>query len=311
MKRTGALLKTFAMALFCCTFSQSLAAQAERWDYVRNPVRVSEVSPPKGQIFDTVWPPSLAAMAFDGFGSQGINPAAVRGWRLPNIPTPGTPAICEIDYGKPVAVAAFVHYFYVPGSRDLRFLSPAPSAFRHVRILSRQDDRTQWKLATTLSDLPQDCPQVLPVRGTEAARYWRLEILELAARAEMLMSYEIETYTGDVPHIVPMKFETPDDAAAFANHVRAHQPSIGPVRGSLVLAENSQNLDVQLQNKGQSSHAELVVVVDNQPASLIPSGKSRWSARLRDGRISIQSEDTPMGALLDLTYAADQGKPIK
>jgi len=128
-----------AGALICGTSLQHLCAQAVRWDYVTHPVQVAEALPTKGQVIDTIWPTHMAATAFDGFGSQGSEPAAVRGWHLTTPPSPGSPAICEIDYQRPVAVSAFVHYFYVPGSRDLRFLSPAPSAFRRIRILSRSD----------------------------------------------------------------------------------------------------------------------------------------------------------------------------
>ena len=311
LKRLDSLANAIALALLCCASSQSFAAQAERWDYTKNPVQITEVPPPKGQVVGTTWPPDMAATAFDGFGAQGVAPAAIRGWHHPAIPTPENPAICEIDYGKPAAVSAFAHYFYVPGSRDLRFLSPAPSAFRRVRILSRTDDRGPWTLVTTLSDLPLATPQVLPVNASEAARYWRLEVLELAAGAEMLMSYEIETYTGGVPHIVPVDLKFPDLPAAFAKHVRVFRPSIGTVRSSLRLAESRRAIDVQLQNGGQSSSAEVTLTSDNEPAALIPSGANSWHTELQGGHISVQSEITPMGVLLNLTYVASQEQPVR
>ena len=96
---------------------------AVKWDYLRHPVTVTENRPSPD--------PSLGlcvASAFDGYGAQGSMPACVRAWHQAAIPTEQNPFACEIDYGTPTLVTAFVHYFYVPGSRDLRFTAPGPSA---------------------------------------------------------------------------------------------------------------------------------------------------------------------------------------
>jgi hypothetical protein len=195
---------------------------AQRWDYVAHPVIVNGEKPSQ-----TTWAfhGNPAACAFDGYGAQGAKPAAVRGWWRKSVPSPASPAKCEIDYGTPVAVSAFVHYCYVPNSRDLRHFSPVPSAFQQVRISSRVSDGDDWTVIGTLTDLPAECPQILPVAAPAPARYWRLEVLELVRGAEMLLAYEIETYTGGVPGLVAVPDEAPALPAAFAAHILNRRPA--------------------------------------------------------------------------------------
>jgi hypothetical protein len=316
VRRLGLPLLPFILVMSFTARTDCIAAQAVRWDYVKHPVRVSGNLPPVEDV-DPSDPLLLVVAgrnvggAFDGYGAQGSNPAAVRGWRNAALPTPQAPLIAEVDYGTPVAVSAFVHYFYVPGSRDLRFLSPAPSAFRQVRILARNDKGSEWRLTTTLKDLPADCPQVLPVGAAEPARYWRLEVLELVPGAEMLMSYEIETYTGGVPKIVPHRWDYPNLPAAFRARLGTHRPSIGPIRGALATAGNRPALRLWLEQGGRTAQGDLQLVIDKQAATLVSTGKDIWRADLPTGRIAIQSRLTPMGLLLDLTYVAKPEQPIK
>lgn len=292
------------------------APEAQRWDYIQHPVRISgnlplaeNVNPSDPMLLLT--PGQSVGCAFDGYGAQGNKPAACRVWNSATLPTPQAPVICEVDYGTPVAVTAFVHYFYVPGSRNLNHLFCGPSAFRRVRIGARNTANSDWKVVATLEDLSPACPQVLPVATPDPARYWRLEILELGPGAEMLLTYEIETYTGGVPKIAANLAESPDPSAAFAARMRTHRPSVGMVHGAVASSKDDLSLEVSLESSNRTAHGQLQLAVKDQAIPLKPISNASWEASLSTGSILIQGQPTPMGLLLELTYTAKPDQPIK
>ena len=289
--------------------SEVRATGAKRWDYVAHPVAVDgDVLAELSLSADF----KIAARAFDGYGAQGARPAAVRAWQVDGRPNPAKPASCVIDYRTPVAVSAFVHYCYVPDGRDLRWLSPVPSAFQTVRISARSGEQEQWRVVTTLERLPAVCPQVLAVPATEPAQYWRLEVLELVPGAEMLASYEIETYTGGVPQLRLEPFRTLPLPAAFAERMRTHRPATGTVTATVTQTRLSQEtLAVSLAHHGQAGTGDLQVLVDGAALALLPKGPGRWEAALLEGLIAVESQSTAMGLLFDLTYTAHADQPVK
>ncbi len=164
------------MFVAALSFGGSMPAKCDavKWDYLAHPVTVTENRPAPNAALGM-----CVASAFDGYGALGSKPACARAWHQGAVPTEQNPLACEIDYGTPTLVTAFVHYFYVPGSRDMRFTAPGPSAMKNVRISAR-DDKGSWQVVTTLSNLTGDCPQVLPTGATKPWRFWKLEILKLA-----------------------------------------------------------------------------------------------------------------------------------
>lgn len=282
-------------------------AGTERWDYVAHPVIVNGEKPSKTTWVAHGYP---AACAFDGYGAQGTKPAAVRGWWQKSVPSSASPAKCEIDYGMPVAVSAFVHYCYVPNSRDLRFFSPVPSAFKRVRISFRLGEGDDWAVMKTLADLPAECPQILTVAATAPARYWRLEILEMTFGAEMLLAYEIETYTGGIPRLVPVPEEAPAFPAAFANHIRNHKPVTGAVRGAVLATNDQHGLGLSLEHAHRMVHGEIRLFVDGAPLNVTAVGTEKWEAGPPHGRILLTRRATDMGILFDCSYEAHPNQPV-
>ena len=282
---------------------------AQRWDYVAHPVtvdgrRLAELSEPPDF--------SAAAQAFDGYGAQGATPAAVRAWQVNLRPTPSQPESLVIDYGTPIAVSAFVHYCYVPNSRDLRWLSPAPSAFQTVRISARAREEEEWRVVTTLGPLTATCPQVLAIPATDPARYWRLEILGLVPGAEMIASYEIETYTGGIPQLKLPASQIPPQPAAFAERMRTHRPATGIVTGNVVQSRPThQTLSVSLTHQKRSGTGELQLLMDGTALALQPKGQRRWEAALPEGMITVRCQFTAMGLLLELAFTAHADQPVK
>jgi len=233
-----------ALAVVILVVSHGGSTAAAKWDYTSHPVTVTEdrESPPPWYYF-------AVAYAFDGAGAQGSKPGSSRAW-LQAAPTGDAPVSCEIDYGVPVAVSAFAHYFYVPDGPDLRRTWPAPAAWRRVRISAR-DEGGEWAVITNLSDLPADCPQVLPVSSARPHRYWRIQILELHPGATNVITYEIETYTGGTPTPSRAVF-FPDLPAAFARRVMTRKLSSGAVKvafmnygnaGAVACSLDSRDLD--------------------------------------------------------------------
>jgi hypothetical protein len=276
---------------------------AIKWDYESNPMQVTENhDPPFKEI-------GLAASsAFDGYGAQGSQPACVRAWYQDMIPTDTAPLVCTIDYSVPVMPTAFVHYCYVPGSRDLRFTSPVPSAFRRLKIYASKDGES-WQEIAYLADLPADCPQLLPVPESDPARYWRLEVLELVEGAEMLCSYEIETYTGGVPEILVPDLSWPDLPDAFRQNILTSMPFPTPDCPILALKEDGLAVDL---SAGAIS-GELQLIVDEKPVKLqvSPHNKGEWKGSVDGGEIVVQYQETYVGALLELSFCANENAPVK
>jgi hypothetical protein len=251
-----------------------------------------------------------APSAFDGYGAQRSKPATARVWHQNAIPSEQSPITCEIDYGQPIAVSAFVHYFYVPGSRDLRFIAPGPSAFTKARIYARNDGE-EWRQVTELNNLPSACPQVLAIPSTSPARYWKIEILELAPGAWMLMTYEIETYTGGVPVVQPMVIDEPNLPAEFAQRIRRHSPARKPMRFDVTLNGSTGAFSIIGRADGKAVNGKLVLMVDDKPCLLKPSGQNAWKAKQWNGDIDIHCTSTAMGALFEISYKAKPGNQIR
>jgi len=178
--------------------------RAYRLDYSAHPVRAVDCDCPDS------WPCGSASALTDGLGAERY-PAAWRVWTRPDAPTSGRPASVLLDYGEPVEVGALVHYFYVPGSRDHRWRDYlcGPAAFGEVRIHAG-DDGEHWRVVAHLTDLPPECPQVLPIAPPVRARYLKLEVVSMAAGAPGIRSYELDTYIGGVPGelVVPEGYRT-------------------------------------------------------------------------------------------------------
>ena len=301
--RCWLMLAAIAFSVYTCSRAE---AEAVKWDYVAHPVTVTENRPaPQPELGQCV------ASAFDGYGAQGTRPAAVRAWRQPTNPTDTSPVSCEIDYGRPVAVSAFVHYFYVPNSRDLRYLSPAPTAFKRVRISAKSEEGGDWKEITTLNDLPSACPQTLEVNGSAPARFWRIEALEMATGAESVLSYEIETWTGGAPDPQASDIAYPDLPAQFAKRMRSHKPVNGPINGKVALKPDRKGLLLKLDTGGKSISGEVRLVLDGQQQELTPDGANGWQSRGPDGNTTIRYRLTPMGVLLDLRFVAKPDNPLR
>jgi hypothetical protein len=281
-----------------------------RWDYLEQPVNVSE-TPPGPAAPEIYHPFRGATYAFDGYGAQGSKPAAMRGWHPAALPTSQTPAILDIDYGTPIAVSAFVHYFYTPENADMQFMSPAPSAFRRVRVLARNNDDGDWKEIQILKDLAAECPQVLAINAGSPARHWRLEITELAPGAEMIMSYEIETYTGGAPRITPVPVTTPDFRHNFTRRVATHRSSLGTMEGWLELAGDGKGFGVTAKEGKFTARGELRLLVDHKPVSFLAAANQTWQAETAEGIFTLQSQSTALGLLVQLRYAAKPDQPVK
>jgi len=279
---------------------------AVKWDYVRHPVNVTE-NPPAADA-----PIGLcAASAFDGYGALGSKPATARAWLQKAVPTAQKPFACEIDYGTPTLVTAFVHYFYVPWSLDLRFTSPAPSAIKKIRISTRNDDGS-WQVITTLADLPGGCPQVIATGAVKPARYWRLEILELAPGAEFLCTYELETYTGGVPHIAPVLISETNFLSEFTDRVRKLTPSKTYSPEKLILAnQGPRALGIRAQGAADMVKGEMSLLIDGKPAPFAASGNNLWQIDAGAGAILLESQPTAFGLLLKLRFAALAAAPLK
>lgn len=281
-------------------------AQPVKWDYTQHAVKVTE-----NRAALDLGIGLCAASAFDGYGAQGSAPAASRAWLQKTVPTEQNPLACEIDYGAPTLVTAFVHYFYVPGSRDLRFMSPAPSAVKKIRISTRNDGGP-WQVIATLAELPAVCPQILKTGATKPARYWRLEVLELAAGADLLCSYELETYTGGVPNIT--RTGGPDTAPLleFADSIRRHAPPKNVSLGRPVLTYRDEHaLGLSAQGIAESVRGELSLLIDGKPAAFTSAGDNRWQINAGTSQILLDSERTALGLLLKLRFISPETASVK
>lgn len=294
------------LAAVCLTASVSAGGEAVKWDYLAHPVKATENLPaPDSSVGLCV------ASAFDGFGTSGPKPACARAWHQGVLPTEQKPLVCEIDYGKPTLVTAFVNYCYAPGCSDMRFTAPGASAFKKLRISAR-DDGGSWQEIKTLADLSGECPQVMPTAAEKPWRFWRLEILELAAGAEFLCTYELETYTGGVPQITRENPAEPDPLKEFAERIARQKPSEEFLPAKLTLAaQDAQTLGLKTEGNANPLKSDLHLLIDGKPVPLKSLGDKGWQAELESGRISLETQPSPLGLLMKLRYLAKEGSPVK
>ena len=168
---------------------------AKMWDYHTRPVKATNPD------IQETWN-NGAHFAFDGYGGSTRPHSIAHGWFQPGAPSAQKPFFCTIDYGEPVAISKFVHYFYVPTVKDYRAdpLSTS-SAFFSLNI-DRSDDGVNWTLAESLTEMSADWPQVMTLAHPAPARYYKLEITGLTPGAQEIRTYEIESFTGPVIHDV-------------------------------------------------------------------------------------------------------------
>lgn len=159
------------------------------WDYLKHPVKARNPDV-HGGWYD------IAQAAFDGYGGSLRPDSVAHCWVQGGHPSGQNPFTCSMDFGEPVAVSKFVHYFYIPQVKDYR---PSPlllsSAFHSLRVY-RSRDGVDWELADSLQNLPSDWPQVLVLSEPTPARHYRIEVTGLVPGAEGIRTYEIESYTG-------------------------------------------------------------------------------------------------------------------
>ena len=199
--------------------------KGKMWDYQARPVKAANPG------IEEAWN-NGAHFAFDGYGGSGHPNSIAHGWFQPGVPTAQKPYFCTLDYGEPVAISKFVHYYYVPTVKDYR-ADPllTSSAFASVNI-HRSDDGVNWVLGESLTEISPDWPQVLTLAHPAAARYYKLEVTGLIAGAQEIRTYEIESYTGAVIH----------DVQAGPDGLRAGDE--GTLRGQVAGAENPGSLAI-------------------------------------------------------------------
>jgi hypothetical protein len=158
------------------------------WDYVSTPVQVE--NPDVKEDWHTG-----AKFAFDGYGGSVHPNSLSHCWVQEGVPSESKPFFCTLDYGRPISVTGFAHYFYNPDVKDYRADALLLStAFRSVNLYVSRD-RRDWKLIETWRDIVDMRPQVLRVSNPTAARYYKIEIVGLVPGAAALRTYQIETYT--------------------------------------------------------------------------------------------------------------------
>jgi len=281
----------------------AMYAEVVKWDYVRQPVGITENKPSVSSALGL-----CVESAFDGYGAQGDTPATVRAWQQTVLPTLDSPVAVEIDYGKPVSVGCFVHYFYVPGSRDLRYTAPIPSAYKTVRI-SLKNDNDDWSEVVTLKDLPVSCPQKLITGSSRSARYWRIEVLELADGAEILCSYEIETYLGGIPEIKPWKESFPDLPAEFHRRISNHKPAAKDICTPKTFQDSDHQFRLSFQKNKQIISGALEIQMDGQSCTFQNVRKNIWQSVVPSGDIFLEVKHTKMGFLLNLSFQSNADCP--
>jgi len=284
------------------TCIQSTAA-AVRWSYIDSPVKITESPAGPSPVLGL-----CAQSAFDGYGAQGARPAAVRAWHQATLPKADSPISCEIDYGKPVSVSAFVHYFFTPECCDLRPRSTGSSAFAKVRISAKGEDGS-WTQVALLDDIPDACPQVLEVKSAAAARVWKIEVLAMSPAAQVFYTYEVETYTGGVPTIPPVAEVEWDPLREFAGRVAKAKPLAHVRRMNLVTGDGV--LGLVDGAPGAKATASIELLVDGQIRKLAKGGGSAWKADVPGGVMSVRAEAGPCGNLLTLAFKASSDHPAK
>ena len=198
----------------------SPAQPGKMWDYQARPVKAT--NPDLKETYN-----NGAHCAFDGYGGSMHPNSVAHGWVQPGTPSAQKPFFCTIDYGEPVAISKFVHYFYVPAVKDYR-TDPllTSSAFSALNI-HRSEDGSNWSLAESLTELSADWPQVITLSRPAPARYYKLEVTGLIAGAQEMRTYEIESFTGPVIHAAhpgPNELRVGDDGTLQGGVVGVENP---------------------------------------------------------------------------------------
>ncbi len=148
------------------------ANKKSMWDYLARPVKV--INPGIQETWN-----NGSHFAFDGYGGSLRSNSIAHGWFQEGSPSELKPFFCTVDYGDPVAITKFVHYFYAPSVKDYRAdpLSTS-SAFSALNIY-RSDDGINWSLVESVKEMAPDCPQVITLSHPAQARYYKLEVTGL------------------------------------------------------------------------------------------------------------------------------------
>jgi len=148
-----------------------------RWDYVDYPTTPTSPGTPPGYY---------CRYAMDGYPSKPADPLPRDIWIIPTVPTPDKPEVLTVDYGRPVAVTRFTHY-YNHGRQS--------TAWVDVDILCSTDGQG-FKPLSSYTNLPAEFPQTLCIDRPTPARYYKFVVKSLTKGATQLCTYEIETYYG-------------------------------------------------------------------------------------------------------------------
>lgn len=176
------ILMLFAGASFAEPFSflrSPEEAKCMKWDYYYHPVKITATGSPG-------WP-DAARWAFDGYPSSVKQPLARNCWRQER-PSADKPAWVIVDYGRPVSVARYTHYYE-------RFRKP--SSWKEIDIFT-SDDGENWTKLQEYKDLQPDYPQIIGIDNPRAARYYKIAVKHLGDSAADIRSHEIETYSGAI-----------------------------------------------------------------------------------------------------------------
>jgi hypothetical protein len=114
------------------------------WYYHARPVRATNPD------IQETWN-NGAHFAFDGYGGSTHPHSIAHRWFQPGHPSAQKPFFCTLDYGEPVAISKFVHYFYEPTVKDYRADPSSTSSASFSLNIHRSDDGVSWPLAESLT----------------------------------------------------------------------------------------------------------------------------------------------------------------
>ena len=194
---------------------------AKMWDYQARPVKATNPG------IQESWE-NGAHFAFDGYGGSAHPDSVAHGWFQQGTPSEQKPFFCTIDYGEPVAISKFVHYFYVPSVKDYSVDPLSTSSAFSALNIHRSDDGINWSLAENLTEISADWPQVITLSHPAQARYYKLEVTGLIAGAREIRTYEIESFFGPVIHDVhagPNALRVGDDCTLQGQVAGAGNPA--------------------------------------------------------------------------------------
>jgi len=188
-----------------------------KWDYYYDPVTLS------GTAVRGIY--TMIQGGFDGFPTSLSQPYPVNHWSTDPAQEDVQPSVV-INYGRPVAVTRFVHYY-----NDSR----TPAAWKDVDILASAD-QSEWKRVQSLRGLPPDAPQVLGIDEPALAQYYKIEIKALADGAKGLMTNEVETYYGATLGNIETSEPSATQAEPYGFRVRLVNPDAAMHGVSIKLA---------------------------------------------------------------------------